>query len=609
MCVSISMKLCNMYISIQGSLYRVLLTDMTGSWVINTNAPYRISFFSAEAIREMTHVPEPQEIYKNRKKIENHFLSKTQLLKYEMIDELLNDEKCIFDKKQLKSKCAKIAIEYNTTATKVERTYKKFLATYSLWNKSSSRKKRRSREMLANFNWAIKNVYFNSHRVSLRDTYDIMLLEKYMNDGQLQENVPSFSAFRRYYYEKGYHRKLGKTITRNGKGNFTNNERILYGSAETWRTQIGSFQMDATMADIYLVSRFNRKDVVGRPNVYLAVDTVTQLITGVYVGFESGFSAVAACLYNCIENKVEYCHRYDMDIEPWQWPNAELPGEIITDQGSEFAGERANDLCIHYGIVCHAMPPFRPDRKGIVEMTFDLLQKRYKGLLRGKGVVEEDAQERWATDYRKQAVLTLDEFTKILIRCIVYLNSGRVLQNKQPTPEMSASSVPMIPARLWTWNYIQRNINLVKAEKQEFYLFALEQIKTTVQRKGIAVNGLWYSQMNMDQKGYVVGDIVIALYDKNDLSRIWIQKGKEYEEIPLSGAVEQFSKISAEEFRIYRKHQLEVQAKQTDTSQKIKLQMLSDIQAIAEKAEKEKNTQLDWELPIFDLSEDGKDEK
>lgn len=165
-----------MYISIQSSLYRVLLTDMTGSWVINTNAPYRISFFSAEAIREMTHVTEPQEIYKNRKKIENHFLSKTQLLKYEMIDELLNDEKCIFDKKQLKSKCAKIATEYNTTATKVERTYKKFLATYSLWNKSSSRKKRRSREMLVNFNWAIKNVYFNSHRVSLRDTYDIMFI-------------------------------------------------------------------------------------------------------------------------------------------------------------------------------------------------------------------------------------------------------------------------------------------------------------------------------------------------------------------------------------------------------------------------------------------------
>ena len=71
--------------------------------------------------------------------------------------------------------------------------------------------------------------------------------------------------------------------------------------------------MDATIADIYLVSRFNRKDVVGRPNVYLAVDTATQLIVGFYVGFNSGFSAVSACLYNAMENKVENCHRYGLD--------------------------------------------------------------------------------------------------------------------------------------------------------------------------------------------------------------------------------------------------------------------------------------------------------
>ena len=73
------------------------------------------------------------------------------------------------------------------------------------------------------------------------------------------------------------------------------------------------------------------------------------------------------------------------------------------------------------------LPPFRPDQKGIVEKTFDLLQARYKPLLRGKGVIEADAQERWAVDYRKQAVLTIDEFTAVVIHCIINLNSGRLL--------------------------------------------------------------------------------------------------------------------------------------------------------------------------------------
>ena len=33
--------------------------------------------------------------------------------------------------------------------------------------------------------------------------------------------------------------------------------------------------MDATLADIYLVSRWNREIILGRPYIYLAVDALT----------------------------------------------------------------------------------------------------------------------------------------------------------------------------------------------------------------------------------------------------------------------------------------------------------------------------------------------
>ena len=52
-----------------------------------------------------------------------------------------------------------------------------------------------------------------------------------------------------------------------------------------------------------------------------------------------------------------------------------------------------NEFCTRYGAELHILPPFRPDRKGIVEKTFDLLQGRYKPMLRGKGVIEPDAQD------------------------------------------------------------------------------------------------------------------------------------------------------------------------------------------------------------------------
>ncbi|MFR1831982.1 MAG: hypothetical protein ACLSX5_02370 [Lachnospiraceae bacterium] len=68
-----------------------------------------------------------------------------------------------------------------------------------------------------------------------------------------------------------------------------------------------------------------------------------------------------------------------------------------------------------------------------MEKIFDLIQQKYKPLLRGKGVIEENAQERWAVNYRSQTVLTLENFTKIVIQYVLHLNSSRIIQNCQET--------------------------------------------------------------------------------------------------------------------------------------------------------------------------------
>ena len=121
-------------------------------------------------------------------------------------------------------------------------------------------------------------------------------------------------------------------------------------------------------------------------------------------------------------DKVEFCRQYGIDITKEEWPNTGLPGEIITDKGREFVGNRMNELTMKYGIDVETLPPFRPDGKGLVEKSFDLIQQRYKPVLRGKGVIEADAQERWAVDYRSQAILTPEEFAKVVIHCVLYLN-------------------------------------------------------------------------------------------------------------------------------------------------------------------------------------------
>ena len=104
-----------------------------------------------------------------------------------------------------------------------------------------------------------------------------------------------------------------------------------------------------------------------------------------------------------------------------------------------------NELTMKYGIDVETLPPFRPDGKGLVEKSFDLIQQRYKPVLRGKGVIEADAQERWAIDYRSQAILTPEEFAKVVIHCVLYLNRSRIIKSA------SECDCEPIAAKMWPW--------------------------------------------------------------------------------------------------------------------------------------------------------------
>ena len=209
-----------------------------------------------------------------------------------------------------------------------------------------------------------------------------------------------------------------------------------------------------------------------RPYIYLAVDSATQLIAGVWAGEECDEMSVMRCLEHACRDKAEWCGRHGITIDPEQWPSQGLPYEVITDKGREFCGGRMQELCRRYGVELISQAPFRPDRKGLVEQAFHLLQERYKPLLRGKGVIEPDAQERWAVDYRGQAVLTLEDFTQVLIHCIVYLNSGRMLSSGRT------------PAQLWAESTPQ----LLDVDAEELRLMALPRTAAKLTRKGLRVN-------------------------------------------------------------------------------------------------------------------------
>lgn len=275
-------------------------------------------------------------------------------------------------------------------------------------------------------------------------------------------------------------------------------------------------------------------------------------------------------------DKVEFCKQYGIDIKPDEWPNTGLPGEIITDKGKEFIGSRMEELAMKYGIEFESLPPFRPDGKSLVEKSFDLIQQKYKPALRGKGVIEKDAQERWAVDYRNQAMLTLEDFTKVIIHCVLYLNSCRIIGNCQ------VGEAAPVAAELWKWYESENQSMVIPVSGEQLYQFGLPRKPATLSRKGISNNGLWYTGTGfkklLEHKN--VGDTIQIAYDPNDVSRVYLIDDMEYIPFELTNYCRQYVGATQTEYQIEKdKHKANnKELERLDTEGRIKV--LQSIQSI-----------------------------
>lgn len=510
-----------------GEVFRVLRETDCGLWLISFSEPAAPLFVSSAVGLERIETPGSFLAAQKRP------LTKAEEQRLMLIKPLLDDERCMTDRGHRLNIVKEVAATASTTTKRILRIYYRYLAKGELGTHSVREPKKQPI-----FDWAIQRFYFTAKKLSLRATYDMMLVRRFTDsDGQLKEDAPSWNSFQRYFYNNDYHKKPGKIISREGLSHYQRNCRPAFGSASEWRPLPGSYQMDATEADIYLVSRFDRSQVVGRPHIYMAVDTTSQLIAGVYVGLEGGELAVLKCLENTVCGKVEFCRKFGIKITRNQWPNHGIPDEIITDKGKDFCSLRVQEFCARYGVEIQSLPPFRPDQKPLIEKTFDLLQSRFKPFLQGKGVIGDDTQERWGRDYRAQAILNLDEFTAIVIHSVIYLNTGRLL----PTGKT--------PAQTW----LDAAPVLLDVDMDELHRFTLPRTVANLNRKGIAFNGLTY--VPEDAQLLYVGDKYEIAFDPSDSSGIFIFENGRFLRAYLSSKFDQFKGLSGSEIQALKKAQ------------------------------------------------------
>lgn len=379
-----------------------------------------------------------------------------------------------------------------------------------------------------NMRWALNKFYYTKNRQSLATAYTLMLKEKYCDgEGKLMEKHPSIYQFR---YFCGKTKKMQTYyISRNGLKDYQRNNRPLLGDGVQEFASVGVGMMDSTICDIYLVDEAGH--LVGRPILVACVDAYSSFCYGYSLLWEGGVYSLRNLMLNMAADKVEWCRKFGILIEKEQWDCGGLPGTLMTDMGTEYTSgnfEQVTEL----GVTVLNLPAYRPELKGPVEKFFDLVQSEYKKYLKGKGVIEADYQERGAHDYRKDACLTMRDFETVILRCILYYNSQRIVKNFPYTEQMLQEGIRPYASSIFSWGRRQAAADLIEVSKERLILTLLPRTRARFTRSGLKVNGLRYHAEGFTEQ-YLRGGEAVAAYNPEDVGRVWLLENGTYQAFDL----------------------------------------------------------------------------
>ncbi len=426
-----------------------------------------------------------------------------------------------------------------------------------------------------NMRWALNKFFYTKNKNSLKTAYSMMLKEKYSDSSnKLFDRYPSFYQFR-YFYRK--HRNMQNYyISRNGLSDYQRNFRPLTGNGmQDFASNIGVGMLDATVCDIYLVNE--EGSLIGRPVLIACIDAYSSLCCGYTLSWEGGLYSLKSLLLNVITDKAEWCKQFGIIIDKSEWDCSSLPATLVTDMGREYKSgtfEQISEL----GVTVINLPPYRPELKGPVEKFFDIIQDSYKPYLIGKGVIEPDYQERGVRDYRKDACLTLEAFEKIIIHCILYYNTQRVIENFGYTEDMLASDIKPHANCIWNFGKNQVGANLIDIAPKKLMLTLLPRTEGKFSRFGLKVNKLRYTNDAYTEQ-FLKGDTVTVAYNPEDVSSVWIIENGVYIQFDLIET--RFKGKSIDEVNSLVKSQKDVVYDAKSEIDQAKISLAGHIEAIA----------------------------
>lgn len=320
----------------------------------------------------------------------------------------------------------------------------------------------------ANIEAGLKRYFLNRHNgraLTFPEAYDLILKDYYRtrlelrrghlipvyNDSPESVNRLPTEAQVRYYAEL-LRNDEARLKTLFGEREFNLKHRSVLNNSTHMSSGPGDlFLIDATVADLYILSTLDRRYVIGRPIIYLVVDHWSGMIVGLYIGLEGpNWTGAMMALENAFTEKVSFCARYGVEADEHFWPCDISPRTILADRG-EFIGATADWLVPGFNLVVENTASWRADWKSLVEGQFKITRER--GLKRVPGLVEK-LKRRGGKDYRYDAKLTLPQFYRFMIELIWdYNHRHRLAPARIPAGFLMSDPMDVRPNDLWSWGF------------------------------------------------------------------------------------------------------------------------------------------------------------
>jgi len=350
-------------------------------------------------------------------------------------------------------------------------------------------------EDIQHFTDAILTWYMGTEKLTLEKVYKNMQDTWYVTRDENgipvsldPDQVPSRSQFL-YWHQKNKN-ILAEVKSRGGDKNYPLKSRASIEKTETFLSgPCASSQIDATIADIFLVSQDNREKIVGRPTMYFLMDSFSRIVLGMHITLESpSWKSASMCILNSMEDKVEFCAKYGIQITEEDWPCHHIPNVLVGDRG-EMESVAADLLVNQLNIRIENMPPYRGDLKGIIEQHFHLIDVDLAHL---PGKMGKDYGERCTRDYRLNARLTLSEFIAIILHYVLLYNNHHYMENYGKTLQMRQMSIRPIPRDLWNFGmkYLSGAQRTLSKAAVRYAILPTE--KASITDHGILFRGLFY---------------------------------------------------------------------------------------------------------------------